>query len=261
MIQYGFCNLSVAPCRKEASDKSEMVTQLLFGEYFEILESYKSWILVRSGIDKYEGWMDTKQYLPIRQDTYQILKKGKLRCTADIIGVMRDETAGISYPVPIGCLLHDNTDNGDFSIGKSTFRYQGNIVEPSGKIERKGLVEDAYTFLNTPYLWGGRTPLGIDCSGFTQMVFRLNGFNLPRDAWQQAQIGDTLTFPEEAQPGDLAFFDNKEGRITHTGIVLDKARIIHASGKVRIDKLDHIGIFNTEMNGYSHNLRVLKKVF
>jgi hypothetical protein len=261
MSEYGFCNLSAAPCRREASDKSEMVTQFLFGEYFEILESYKSWILVRSGIDKYEGWMDRKQYLPVSHETFQMLKKAKPAYTADLIGVIRDEAEAVSFPVSIGSMLYSQPGNSEFRIENHTFRYEGNVVEPSGKIERAALVEDAYTFLNTPYLWGGRTPLGIDCSGFTQMVYRLSGFSLPRDAWQQAQLGETLNFPEEARPGDLAFFDNKEGRITHTGIVLDKSRIIHASGRVRIDTFDHLGIYNREGSAYTHSLRVLKKFF
>ena len=115
-------------------------------------------------------------------------------------------------------------------------------------------------YLNSPYLWGGRSPFGIDCSGFTQMVFKLNGIKLPRDAYEQAEIGKTLNFIEETQKGDLAFFDNEEGKIIHTGIIIDKNKIIHSSGKVRIDNLDHYGIFNAETGKYSHNLRLIKKV-
>lgn len=261
MNQFGFCNLSIAPCRKEASDKSEMVTQFLFGEYFEILENYKSWMLVRSGIDKYEGWMDNKQYLPVSRETYQILKNGKHCYAADVIGVMRDVGAGMSFPITAGSIIHSSLGKGEFTIQNSSYKYEGTMVEPAQKIERASVVEDAYTFLNAPYLWGGRSPLGIDCSGFTQLVFQLNGLLLPRDAWQQAQLGEILSFPEEAQAGDLAFFDNNEGRITHTGIVLEQSKIIHASGKVKIDMLDHVGIFNQQKNGYTHNLRVLKKLF
>ena len=121
----------------------------------------------------------------------------------------------------------------------------------------------ARQFLNAPYLWGGRTILGIDCSGFTQLVMLLNGRSIPRDAYQQAELGDTVAFVEEAQTGDLAFFDNAEGRITHVGIVLREAEhhvsIIHASGKVRIDALDHQGIFNAERSAYSHKLRIIKR--
>jgi len=260
MSSFGFCNLSIVPCRRETSDKSEMVTQLLFGEYFEVLEEYKNWVRVRSGIDNYEGWIDRKQYQGISKETYQSLKKGPSALTADIVGVITDISEDISFPVTVGCIL-PFLKGKEFTIEKKKYQYQGKAVTPSGKIKRSDIVEDAYTFLNAPYLWGGRTPLGIDCSGFTQMIYRLNGMHLNRDASQQVEQGEALSFPEEAQPGDLAFFDNEEGRITHVGIVLNNSQIIHASGKVHVDKFDHLGIYSEEKKTYTHNLRVLKKMF
>ena len=122
------------------------------------------------------------------------------------------------------------------------------------------MLETAYLYLNSPYLWGGKTPFGIDCSGFTQMVYRLNGYHLFRDASQQAKQGEALSFIEESEPGDLAFFDNAEGEIIHVGIIMRDNYIIHAHGKVRIDRIDHSGIFNVDSNQYSHNLRVIKKI-
>ena len=115
-------------------------------------------------------------------------------------------------------------------------------------------------FLNAPYLWGGKTPFGVDCSGFTQMVYKLNGYKLMRDASQQSKQGEALSFIEESEPGDLAFFDNEEGNIIHVGIIMDDNYIIHASGKVRIDRLDHLGIYNAEINKHTHKLRVIKKI-
>jgi cell wall-associated NlpC family hydrolase len=114
--------------------------------------------------------------------------------------------------------------------------------------------------LNAPYLWGGKTPFGIDCSGFTQMVYKLNGYHLSRDASQQATQGEALSFIEESEPGDLAFFDNEEGNIIHVGIIMENNYIIHASGKVRVDRLDHLGIFNPETQKHTHKLRVIKKI-
>jgi len=260
MSFFGFCNLSVIPCRKDTSDRSEMVTQLLFGEYFEVTEEYKNWVRIRSGLDGYEGWIDVKQYQSVSKDTYQSLKKHALTYVADILGVMTDETDNVSFPVTIGSLLHF-TKGKEITIEKKKYSYQGNVLSPSGKIKRSKLVEDAFTFLNTPYLWGGRTPLGIDCSGFTQMVYRLNGYALNRDALQQVEQGEALSFPEEAEAGDLAFFDNEDGNITHVGIVLEKGQIIHASGKVHVDKFDHLGIYSETQKRYTHSLRVLKKMF
>ena len=102
--------------------------------------------------------------------------------------------------------------------------------------------------------------MGLDCSGFTQAVFRLNGISLPRDASQQSGIGQVINLVTEALPGDLAFFDNDEGMITHVGLILDSTSIIHASGKVRIDALDHQGIYNVETNKYSHRLRLIRRI-
>lgn len=137
-------------------------------------------------------------------------------------------------------------------------QFEGAKVE--GSLNKSNIVNTALLYLNTPYLWGGKTPFGIDCSGFTQMVYKLNGFNILRDASQQASQGEVLSFIEESSPGDLAFFDNNEGEITHVGIIMEDHRIIHAHGKVRIDLLDQSGIYNLDTKTHSHKLRVIKKI-
>ncbi len=136
--------------------------------------------------------------------------------------------------------------------------FEGKVI--FGKLPKSHLIETAIPYLNTPYLWGGKSPFGIDCSGFTQMVYKLNGYKLFRDASQQATQGEALSFIEESEPGDLAFFDNDEGKITHVGIIMEDNYIIHAHGKVRIDRLDHSGIFNYEMRNHTHRLRVIKRI-
>ena len=260
MNMFGFCNLSVVPCRREPSDRSEMTTQLLFGEHFEIMEEHKSWVYISSAIDGYKSWIDRKQYLPISQETYDKLSAEAYSRTSDIVGVITETTENSSFPVTIGSRL-PLLKGKDFSIEKKQYNFQGSITIAGAKPKRSKIVEDAFIYLNTPYLWGGRTPFGIDCSGFTQMVYRLNGIKLLRDASQQVEQGEALDFPEEAQPGDLAFFDNEVGAITHVGIVLPDMKIIHSSGRVHIDKLDHIGIFSEERKNYTHNLRILKTLF
>ena len=130
----------------------------------------------------------------------------------------------------------------------------------SEKLPKKEIIQKAFIFLNTPFLWGGKTPFGIDCSGFTQMVYKLCGYQLLRDAKKQATQGEVLSFIEESEPGDLAFFDNENGEIIHVGIILKEYHIIHAFGKVRIDTLDHSGIFNAELQKHTHKLRVIKKM-
>ncbi len=257
---YGICNLSIVPCRKEPSDKSEMVTQLLFGEHFEVLEEKKSWVLIRIAYDNYECWIDKKQFLPVKD--IKGISDETTALTTEIVQLAEDENKGI-IPILLGSSL-PKFKNKSFHLGKQEYSFDGEIKFPfnkSTKVSPLGgdLEGVAKWYLNTPYLWGGRSPFGIDCSGFTQMVFKLNGIKLKRDAWQQAEQGKALSFLEEAQTGDLAFFDNEDGKIVHVGIILEGGKIIHASGKVRIDKLDHQGIFNGEMKKYTHRLRVAKK--
>jgi len=267
---FGACNLSLISCRKEPSDKSEMVTQLLFGEHFEVLEEKKSWVLIHIAYDNYECWIDKKQFLLLND--VKGISDSNTAVTTDLVQLAsshpsRQEREQIQIPVLLGSSLPKFADK-EFFLGKQKFLFEGEVIFPFEKKKEHSVQEIAKWYLNTPYLWGGRSPFGMDCSGFTQMVFKMNGIKLKRDACQQAKQGTTLSFLEEAQTGDLAFFDNEEGKIVHVGIILSHSgkgaeggggKIIHASGKVRIDKLDHQGIYNEEMKKYTHRLRVVKR--
>ena len=251
---FGICNLSIIPLRFEASDRSEIVSQVLFGEHFEILEKVNQWSRIKLHYDDYEGWVDSKQYQIISEENYQKLSKEAIILNADFVEYITTPENHL-IPITLGAsvsFLHHN------DINIQGFDFEG--LKISGVKPKSGLVRTAYTYLNSPYLWGGKTPFGIDCSGFTQMVYKLNGYKLLRDASQQATQGEVLSFIEESEPGDLAFFDNEEGKIIHVGIILENNYIIHASGKVRIDRLDHLGIYNAEQNRHTHRLRVIKKV-
>jgi hypothetical protein len=225
-------SLAAIPLRKEPNDVSEMTSQILFGESMDVLESREKWCMVRLHHDGYEGWVSSKQLdfndqLPPVQSVF---RASSLQISPKLI--------------PAGAFIRDN----------STLN-----TNEDGSLEAYAMM-----FLDAPYLWGGRTILGIDCSGFTQLVFRLAGLSIRRDAWQQAGEGEEVSFIEECRTGDLAFFDNAEGRIIHVGIVLRPdgtfpPTIIHASGKVRIDALDHQGIYNKESGAYSHNLRMIRR--
>jgi hypothetical protein len=248
-MQYGICNLSIVPLRNEPADASEMVSQLLYGEIFKILEQRKKWSKVRLAFDSYEGWIDNKQYIEINEEQYNSLNKEAPILSSDLVEFIQDKNDQL-HPILLGSSL-----NGLSILNHS---HDGNSTE--GEILKSNIIQTCFTYLNAPYLWGGKTSFGIDCSGFTQMVYKLNGYKLFRDASQQATQGEALSFIEESEPGDLAFFDNNEGIITHVGIIMKDNYIIHAHGKVRIDRLDHYGIYNIDKKTHTHKLRVIKKI-
>jgi hypothetical protein len=230
------------------------VSQVLFGEHFEILEQFKQWSKIKMQFDDYEGWVDSKQYQIISESVFHQLSEDVIVLSADLLEYIMGPN-NLLLPVPLGSSLSFLNHN---DINTSNFNFEGTKI--SGTKPKNCILNIAFMYLNAPYLWGGKTPFGIDCSGFTQMVYKLNGYKLLRDASQQSKQGEALSFIEESEPGDLAFFDNEEGNIIHVGIMMEDNYIIHASGKVRIDRLDHLGIFNAEVNKHTHKLRVIKKI-
>lgn len=248
-MQYGITHLSIVPLRLEASDTSELVSQVLYGDCFKVLEQRKKWSKIRIAFDKYEGWIDNKQYVEISEEIYKQISFAPQQLSADLVEYVTTQEGHLNM-IPLGASLN----------GSLLFKhhYDGEII--TGKQPKSNLISTAFMYLNAPYLWGGKTPFGIDCSGFTQMVYKLNGYKIFRDASQQATQGEALSFIEESEPGDLAFFDNNEGIITHVGIIMKDNYIIHAHGCVRVDRIDHTGIFNTERNTHTHKLRVIKRI-
>ena len=255
---FGICYLSTIPVRSFPADTAEMVTQLLLGDLFEILETRGSWELIRISADGYEGWIDSKQFFPLQLDDYQSIQQHSQVLAAELLNISTGSN-GETLLVPMGSNLPYFADN-SFRIGDKTFSYTGEIRIGNAKLPMSEIQHTARMLLNVPYLWGGRSPLGMDCSGFVQLVYKLQGINLPRDAQQQAIIGETIDFLNEAEPGDLAFFDNEEGKITHVGILLAPDLIIHSSGQVRTDFIDHQGIYNSALGRYSHKLRLIKRL-
>jgi len=256
-MKFGICNLNNIPLRIEPDDTSEMVSQVLFGEHFTVLETEKQWLYIKLGFDGYRGWIDNKQVAEITETYFENLKNANPFFLTELVNFATTKNQKF-IPLSIGSIL-PNYKNKQFTINNEAFLFDGKTQQ--AKLSKEGIIETAFMYLNAPYLWGGKTPFGIDCSGFTQMVYKMNGYKLFRDASQQAKQGEVLSFIEEIEPGDLAFFDNDEGNITHVGIILANNYIIHASGKVRLDRLDQSGIFNEETNRHTHKLRLLKKMF
>ena len=249
-MQYGICHLSVVPVRLIPDDVGEMVSQLLYGEHFKILEERKSWSKIRMHFDSCEGWVLNTQIFPFELAEYEKIGTSEdVKSAADLISFVSSKK-GELLPIVLGSSVHVT------EILKHTF--EGTFLK--NKQVKSNLIQTALLYLNAPFLWGGRTPFGLDCSGFTQITYKINGYRLKRTSLEQSAQGEALSFIEESEPGDLAFFDNKEGVIDHVGIVMENNYIIHCHGKVRIDRLDHTGIFNTDSSRYTHQLRVIKKI-
>jgi hypothetical protein len=256
-MNFGICNLSVIAVRKLPEHGSEMVTQLLFGESFDIIETENSWVFINTHYENYKGWIHQLQFLPLDGFEFNEFKGKPMVLTPNSSSSLTEVTSKKYVHLLLGCTLP--LPIGDkFTIESVDYIFKGEYFTPSGK--KTDILKFAACYQNAPYLWGGRTQFGIDCSGFTQMAYKLAGIFLPRDASQQSEIGETLSFISESEPGDLVFFDNETGNITHVGIIYDHQHIIHASGCVRIDMIDHNGIYNKDLGKYTHQLRLIKKV-
>jgi hypothetical protein len=257
-IEYGVCRLSLVSVRKEPSDKAEQVTQLLFGDHYEITEKSKDgkWLKVLIYYDQYDGWIDAKQHHVISDDYFNYVNKAEFKITTDI-------TSSLLYnKSPIAVLMGSIIPISSSELFKmeEQFAFNGDTKNVGQKREYDYVKAIAQKYVNAPYLWGGKSPFGIDCSGFTQMVFKICGYKLYRDSSQQANQGKVVKGIHEYLPGDLAFFDNNEGQIIHVGILLDKDRIIHASGRVRVDNINDEGILNQETKVYTHHLSHIRRV-
>ena len=228
-MSYGIADLSIVPMRSEKSERSEMVSQILFGEVFEILEVDEKWVYVRMLHDRYEGWIDRKMYLEVTEEFI-----GKYKAEVSVLAtevfniVVKDGDYGNKLVVSGSVFPFFDATTKKMQIGGDTYTLVSKMKDVGIDSLRDLIIGYALMYYNTPYLWGGRSPYGIDCSGLSQIVYRMAGIDLPRDASQQVTLGQN--------------------------------RIIHASGRVRVDKIDHQGIFNEDLKRYTHNLKVIKRI-
>ena len=252
MKMYGVCLEAVCPIRKSPTHTAEMVSQLLFGETYEVLTSTSEWIEIQTTSDNYNGFISSKQATLFDEVAFLVYKNAAKELVSTPLCRLLNIADNSTLYVPAGAELGLESR---FCIAGHWFARDENLTTPTW-----GIVPTAMQFMNAPYLWGGRTILGIDCSGFVQLVYKLNNHSLPRDAYQQVALGKSIDTVAAAVAGDVAFFANPQGRIVHTGILLGNGQIIHASGKVRIDTIDDKGIFNAELQTYTHTLHSIKRI-
>ena len=238
-MEYGICTQSAIAIRKENSHASEIVSQLLYNELYTKLDEKPEWVLIRTEHDQYEGWIPAKQHCSISESEFASLKEKKLFIVNQAVANQKGKI--VSFGTPL-------YESAEFA------------AEMPQTFQPQTMIDNTKKLLGAPYLWGGRTVMGIDCSGFVQLCARSAGLLLPRDASQQIKCGKLVYFLQETRPGDLAFFGNENGAITHVGIIIGNEQIIHASGEVRIDYIDQTGIFNKEQNVHTHQLVGIKRM-
>lgn len=258
MIKHCICHQTLIPVRNNASESSEMVTQLLFGELYKLLDLQGKWARIVSCYDNYEGWMDAKLLQFISEQNYVQMQKAESFIVKTAIAKLTFLDDESTMPLVAGSNLYNVSKDGKGVFLGRPFEF--GMAGDIDMLNEETVLSFVKDFLNAPYLWGGRTILGIDCSGLTQVAFKLIGVKLARDASKQVLQGAEVAFLGDAKAGDLAFFANEDGKIIHVGILLTSNKIIHASGWVRIDKVDDNGIFNLEANNYSHKLKVIKRL-
>lgn len=258
ILEFGVCRLSLVPVRADASHKAEQVTQLLFGDHYEIVDhaSERKWLKIRIHYDQYEGWIDEKQHHAVAKEYYEYLNHAEFKITTDV-------SSSILYNKSRQMILMGSMipiSSSELFKMEEQFAFNGEAKNVGQKREYEFLKNAAMKYLNAPYMWGGKSSFGIDCSGFVQMVYKICGYMLLRDSSQQINQGKAVKALDQSKPGDLAFFKNKEDKINHVGIILEQDKIIHASGRVRIDHINEEGILNLESKIYTHQLAQLRRV-
>jgi len=264
-MKFGVCHLSQISMREKPCHTSQLVSQLLFGDAYQVEEVVDDWLKIKTFDCGYEGFIDKRLWNEMHEKDAAEYSSLKKYFVTDYLIFIKEFETNVTFPVFMGSSFPYPKDN-MLILGNAIF-----LIElpkepvfpqsPTLSGQQTVLLRFASGFLRAPYLWGGRTPAGIDCSALVQLAFKSIGISLPRDTSQQVNHGVQIDFATEWQVGDVAFFDNEEGKIIHTGIICGKDKILHSSGFVKIDHLDTTGIYNKQNELYTHKLRIVKRFF
>lgn len=252
---------SIVPVRKEAAESAEQITQMLFGETCTILEQIPRWNRIKLDLDSQVGWVDAKMICPMKSEEYTSYREAYQQAAIVVfpLAYAVSENNNQTIPLTAGTRLNNYKD-GRFEMLGVGFRIDPSmVIEKPLELNQQNIMKTIRFFINTPYLWGGKNALGMDCSGFTQIIMSLFGKQLLRNASEQVTQGSLIPGFNKAQAGDLAFFSKQDGKINHVGIIVDSEVIVHCSGRVKVEKLDEIGIFNAELGDYSHHLVQIRR--
>ncbi|MFC2112305.1 NlpC/P60 family protein [Bacteroidota bacterium] len=258
-MNHGIVQIPCIAVRREAAEQSEMTSQLLFGELFEVLESQAGWLSVRNEYDGYEGWISRSGIGLLEDDELQKYRNYSNCIQPDTYLSLQRAAGEERMLIPAGAVLYYEKNVPLKVHCGDTYRVEKPCNESNGDLSER-ILKTGKQFLNIPYLWGGKSTFGTDCSGLVQTVFKIIGISLARDTSQQVMQGEPLNMLPEARSGDLVFFDNEEGEIVHVGLLMEPGLVLHASGLVRIDPIDHQGIYSRELKRYTHKLRVIKRI-